>query len=181
MQINFTKPKISAHTFDIFNHIQTRLWTRELRGKRLLIISPFIDSIKEKLPIREKLYGLDLFPECEFVFLKPPQTQGTNPSREFIEELNDFIGQIANIIDDFDVALVSCGGYGNMVCSQIYKRGRSAIYIGGVLQMYFGVYGTRWEREKPEIMSLYKNEYWSRPKESERPDGFKKIEESCYW
>jgi hypothetical protein len=30
-------------------------------------------------------------------------------------------------------------------------------------------------------MKLYKNEYWSRPKEEERPDGFTNVEESCYW
>lgn len=181
IHVNFNKQKIGAYTLDIFNHIQTRLWTRELKGKRILIISPFIESFKEKIDIREKIYGIDLFPECTFVFLKPPQTQADCPSREFSEELNDFLGKIAIIIDDFDVALVSCGGYGNLVCSQIYKRGKSAIYVGGSLQMYFGVYGNRWERERSEIMSIYKNEYWSRPKEEERPTGFEKVERSCYW
>jgi hypothetical protein len=181
MHINFQKPKIWAFTLDIFNHIQTRLWTRELKGKRILIISPFVESFKKKLDIREKIYGIDLFPDCNFVFLKPPQTQADCPSREFIEELNDFVGEINKIINDFDVALVSCGGYGNLVCAQIYSRGKSAIYVGGVLQMYFGVYGNRWERERPEIMSLYKNEYWTRPEDEERPVGFQNVENSCYW
>jgi hypothetical protein len=140
-----------------------------------------VDSFKNKLEIREKIYGIDLFPECSFIFLKPPQTQAECPSREFSEELNDFIGEINNVINDFDVALVSCGGYGNLVCSQIYARGKSAVYVGGVLQMYFGVYGNRWERERPEIMSLYKNEYWTRPNDHERPVGFQNVEKSCYW
>ena len=40
--------------------------------------------------IRKNIYGVDLFPECKFVFIKPPQTQGTNPSKVFHEELDDF-------------------------------------------------------------------------------------------
>jgi hypothetical protein len=47
--------------------------------------------------------------------------------------------------------------------------------------MYFGIYGSRWERERADILSLYKNEHWTRPKETERPQGFKNVEESCYW
>ena len=39
----------------------------------------------------DKIYdGVTLFPECSFVFLKPPQTQGNNPSKVFHEELDDF-------------------------------------------------------------------------------------------
>jgi hypothetical protein len=95
--------------------------------------------------------------------------------------LNDFVGDIIKIRDTFDVALVSCGGYGNLVCSQIYKMNKSAIYVGGVLQMFFGVYGSRWEKDRPMILDLYKNEFWSRPKENERPEGYSGIEGSCYW
>ena len=70
---------------------------------------------------------------------------------------------------------------GNLVCSEIYKMNKSAIYVGGVLQMYFGIYGSRWERERTDIMSLYKNEYWTKPKEEERPNGYQNVEGSCYW
>jgi hypothetical protein len=53
--------------------------------------------------------------------------------------------------------------------------------VGGVLQMYFGIYGMRWMRERKDIMNLYLNEYWSRPKEDERPEGYKNVEKSAYW
>lgn len=181
IQINFNKKRVAALTLDIFHHIHSNPWTRALKGKRLLIISPFIDSMREKLNDRDKIYGIDLFPECKFVFLKPPQTQANCESEEFDVELERFVGKISEIKNQFDVALVSCGGYGNLVCSKIYQMNRSAIYVGGVLQMYFGIYGSRWERERAEIMKLYKNEFWSRPKETERPDGFQNVENSCYW
>ena len=88
---------------------------------------------------------------------------------------------LEKIKDTFDVALCSCGGYGNLVCSALFDMGKSAIYVGGVLQMYFGIYGERWLKERPDIMKLYMNEHWSRPKEVEKPSGFESVEDSCYW
>ena len=179
--LNFKRDRIWSFAMDVFHNIYNNPWTLSLRGKRILIISSFVESIKEKIEDREKIYGVDLFPDCKFVFLKPPQTQGENPSREFVEELKDFHQQIDEVINDFDVALVSCGGYGNLVCSYIYQQGKSAIYVGGVLQMYFGIYGERWVRERPDVLNFFMNEHWSRPKESEKPKNNQKIENNCYW
>lgn len=178
---NFKCKKFDALSLDIFNTIHNNPWTLALKGKRILIISSFIESIKEKIDIREKIYGIDLFPECEFVFLKPPQTHGNNESRKFEIEHNEFLDNINDIKDTFDIALCSCGGYGNPICSEIYDMGKSAIYVGGVLQMYFGIYGERWMRERPDILRVYMNEHWSRPKESEKPTNHKAVENNCYW
>ena len=171
---------ISALSLDIFNYIHEP-WTHVLKGKRILIVSPFVESIKEKISIREKIYGVDLFPDCSFVFLKPPQTQGQIRCKDYYLELEPFYKKLDTMKDDFDVALCSCGGYGNIVVNHIYELGKSAIYVGGVLQMYFGIYGMRWMRERKDIMKLYLNNYWSRPKEEERPEGYKNVEKSAYW
>ena len=72
-------------------------------------------------------------PDCEFVFIKPPQTHGNNDSRRFPEELADFVENVRNIKDSFDIALCSCGGYGNAICSAIYDMDKSAI----MLEEYF--------------------------------------------
>ena len=170
-----------AFTFDIFHYIYNTPWTLSLKNKRILIISPFIESIKEKIPIRKHIYGIDLFPNCNFIFSKPPQTQGNQDSDEFIVEFNNYTYELYHIMNDFDIALVSCGGYGNLVCNYIYENGKSAIYVGGVLQMYFGIIGERWIRERPDIIKLFKNKYWSRPKTIEKPKNYKNIENSCYW
>ena len=172
-----------AFAFDIFHYIYATPWTQALRGKRVLIISPFEESIREKIPIREKLYdGVDLFPDCSFVFIKPPQTQGATTETDYFGvHLQRFTAQLDAIKDTYDVALVSCGGYGNLVCNHIFESGKSAIYVGGVLQMYFGVLGMRWLRERSDTTRLFLNEHWSRPKESEKPANYKNIEGSCYW
>jgi len=183
IQVNFDRQRIwSFGVADIFHLIyQDEPWTLALRGKRLLIISPFAETFKKQLPVLSKIYGRDLFPECSFCFIKPPITNGTNQSKPFDEELDKFMKQVEEVKDNFDIALVSCGGYGNPVVGRIYAMGKSAIYVGGVLQMYFGVYGARWERERPLVMRLFKNQHWVRPTSDERPQGFEKVEQSCYW
>ena len=171
-----------ALTFDIFHYIFSTPWTQSLRGKRILIISPFVETIKEQLPIREHIYqGVDLFPDCKFVFLKPPQTQADEPSKSFLHEFDKFKQNVDEMLNLFDVALVSCGGYANPICAHIFLKGKSAIYVGGVLQMYFGILGNRWIKERPDILKLYHNQYWKRPKESEKPKNCSKVEGACYW
>jgi hypothetical protein len=178
----FKKEILWAFVFDIFHYIHSRPWTLSLRGKRILIISAFETSIKDKIENREKIYGIDLFPECTIITIKPPQTQGNEDSQEFDIELKNFTDKLDLIKNDFDIALVSCGGYGNLVCNYIYKiLNKSAIYVGGVLQMYFGILGQRWLRERPDIIRLYLNEYWTKPQENEKPKGYNLVEKSCYW
>ena len=178
-----SKKMIWAFTLDIFHYIYSLPWTIALKGKRILIISSFIDSISENINNRTKIYdGIDLFPDCTFVFIKPPITFGNENSQEFDIELNIFYQRLDLVKNDYDVALLACGGYANLICNYIYKyHQQSAIYVGGVLQMYFGVFGNRWLIERKDVIQLYHNEYWIRPKESEKPKEWNKIENACYW
>lgn len=169
------KQPIWAFSLDIFNSIKYTPWTTSLKGKRILIVSPFIKSMKSKLSILHKIYDIDLFPECEFVFIKHPQTQGDNSSRGWLDEINEFCIELDKLGDKYDIALVSAGGYGNLICGEIFNRGKSAIYVGGVLQMYFGIIGNRWEVERPDIIKMYMNKYWTRPNGDEKPKNHTKI------
>ena len=145
------------------------------------MVSNFAESIEEKINVRKEIYGIDLFPDCEIITIRPPQTQGSEESEEFDIELNKFTEKLDKIKDNYDIALVSCGGYGNLVCSHIYKSGNSAIYVGGVLQMYWGILGNRWFENRPDVIRLFLNKHWSRGKDSEKPRDHKTIEGSCYW
>jgi hypothetical protein len=176
-----TKPLFWGFAFDVFHYIKSVPWTWALRGKRILLICAFEDSIKEKIPIREKIYGIDLFPECSFITLKPPQTQGNEIAQDFDVEFNNFVQRVDTLNGQYDIALVACGGYGAPIVNYIYEKGTPAVYVGGVLQMYFGILGSRWLRERPDIVRLYLNEHWSRPKENEKPSNYAYVEGSCYW
>jgi hypothetical protein len=178
-----TKKMIWSYALDVFHYIYSKPWTQSLQGKRVLIISPFTKSIKAQLPKRNKIYdGVDLFPDCSFVLLAPPQTQADMPSLEFDEELLNFYHKLDEIQNDYDIALLSCGGYANPILNYIYtKHRKSGMYIGGTLQMFFGIYGNRWLLERSDVLRLYINNHWVRPLISERPIGHEKVENSCYW
>lgn len=176
-----TKDTIYSEAFDVYHYLYNTPWTFALKDKRILMVSNFEESIKEKINNRQEIYGVDLFPNCEIITIKPPQTQGSEESDEFDIELKRFIKKLNKIKDNYDIALVSCGGYGSLVCNHIYKSGKSAIYVGGVLQMYWGILGNRWFNNRPDIIRLYLNQMWTRAKESEKPKNYKGIENSCYW
>ncbi len=174
------KPMLWASALEPYHYLYSQPWTTALKGKRILIISAFSESIKEKIGL--PIYPVELFPECTFIFSKPPQTHAQNPSLEWSAELAAYCTQLDTLKNDYDVALLSCGGYGNLISNYIYeKHQKSAIYIGGVLSMYFGVYGKRWLQDRPSVIKMFLNKHWSRPKPSERPDGSTSVEGGCYW
>jgi hypothetical protein len=177
------KIKVWAEScLDVFNYINyDKVWTEALEGKRILVISSFIESIREKEPIFNKIYNKDIFINNTFIYIKPPSLSGDSPSEEWDIELKKFCTELDSIKDQYDVALVSCGGLGNLVCDHIYNSGKSAIYVGGVLSVWFGVYNRRMLEEKSSMLRMYLNKNWSRPKISERPLGWDKVEKGCYW
>ena len=178
-----SKQMVWAFALDVFHYIYSNPWTHSLKGKRILIVSPFEETIIEQIPHRAKLFnGIDLFPDCTFVTIKPPMTQGLENSREFDEELTNFYIKLDKLRNSYDVALLSCGGYGNIISNYIFtEHKKSAIYMGGTLQMLFGILGRRWLLERPDVIRIFMNKYWTRLKDAEKPKGYTNIEGGCYW
>ena len=182
MIANFSQPRIDSRALDVHNNIWSVPWPRALRGLRLLIISSFASTMERQCLLGDKLFGVDLFPECTFRFLKPPQTHAGNPSRAYSAEMAKLRRAVKAEAPHFDVALCACGGYGAPLCHYIHgELQKSAIYVGGVLQIYFGIVGSRWERESPDAVATYSNQYWTRPSPSERPAHYGQLEKACYW
>jgi hypothetical protein len=49
---------------------------------------------------------------------------------------------------EFDIALLSCGSYAMPIgCFIKENMGKKAIYAGGILQLFFGIMGRRYNRE----------------------------------
>jgi hypothetical protein len=155
-------------------------WTKFLKGKRVLIIHPFTKSISSQYKKRELLFlNKDMLPEFELMVLKSPNTSAGNKlGKSWVDNYTELCSEIDKV--DFDVALLGCGGYGLPLVNYIrnYKN-KSAIYVGGILQLLFGIKGKRWD-DQPEVQKLY-NEHWIRPDEKERVDGFLNVEDGCYW
>tara|TARA_B000000557_G_C20804457_1_gene457025 strand:+ start:1653 stop:1931 length:279 start_codon:yes stop_codon:yes gene_type:complete len=84
---------------------------------------------------------------------------------------------------EFDIALLGCGGYGLPICYFINKKmNKSAIYIGGGLQLLFGVMGKRWESKKDFQKIISENDSkFIRPSNDEILKNNNRIEQGCYW
>ena len=84
---------------------------------------------------------------------------------------------------DFDIALLGCGGYGLPLCNFIkMDMNKSAIYIGGGLQLLFGVMGRRWENRDDWKKIIRDNDTkFIRPSGDEIIKNKHVIEGGCYW
>lgn len=140
-------------------------WTEVLEGKRVLVIHPFANSIqhqykKKDLLFKNRSYLSDFLLET----YKPIQITNDNAHRfeSWWEALDVMKKEIA--IREFDIALLACGAFGHPLCGHIKKIGKKAIYMGGDLQMMFGIYGQRWAGNK------LINENWIRPLQDDLPE-----------
>jgi hypothetical protein len=155
-------------------------WTRALRGKRVLVIHPFEDSIRSQYARRELLFAdPEVLPEFTLLTIKAVQTVGDSTAgfADWFAALDHMSAQALAL--DFDIALIGCGAYGFPLAARIKQAGRMAIHMGGVLQILFGIKGKRWD-ERPESARLY-NEYWVRPAPAETPQAAPTVEGACYW
>lgn len=166
-------------------------WSASLKGKKVLVVTPFDESVKEQYAVREKLFqGTEILPEFKLSTYKSLQTTGDLQDERFsdwFEALEFMYGEIKKL--EFDIALLGCGAYGFPLAAKLKKDGRQAIHMGGVLQILFGIMGKRWDGTGPnsathkvrEDIAKYYNESWTYPKESETPISASKVEYGPYW
>ncbi|MCR5064109.1 MAG: hypothetical protein K6A89_12590, partial [Treponema sp.] len=81
---------------------------------------------------------------------------------------------------DFDIALLGCGAYGLPLGAYIKSKGKTAIHIGGALQLLFGIKGNRWIVNDDPVIQLF-NEYWTYPFDSDTPPNSNIVENNTYW
>ena len=116
--------------------------------------------------------------EQEFIFYKPYQTiAGNHIHNNWFETFKLMCNDIEKL--DFDIALLGCGGYGLPLCNFIKTElKKSAIYIGGGLQLLFGVTWRRWDQHS--IIKKSESKF-IRPSTDEICNNFQTIEGGCYW
>lgn len=156
-------------------------WSWQLKGLTVLVVHPFSESImKQYSTVRAQLFtNPKMLPEFTLKVIKAPQTITGNATEyncwlETLEALGKKIQQ-----EKFDVVIIGCGAYGLPLGTMIKKMGRVAIHLGGATQLLFGVSGNRW-RHHPKFKTIITSA-WQAPLESERPAGWKKVEDGCYW
>ncbi|MBN2773090.1 MAG: hypothetical protein JXR31_02485 [Prolixibacteraceae bacterium] len=155
-------------------------WTELLEGKKVLVIHPFDESIKNQYLKRKLLFNNPkVLPDFELITIKAVQSIANTKTQfnDWFEALESMKEQISDT--DFDIALIGCGAYGLPLAAHVKRMGKSAVHLAGWTQMLFGIYGHRWENDKR--FSSFINEHWIKPSENEKPENFKKVENGCYW
>jgi hypothetical protein len=151
-------------------------WSKSLTNKKVLIISPFAKSFSDQFPKINKIFPTKLYPDFSPVFLCAPLTQGRRDLNWKIT-LEETKKQIEFL--DFDIALISAGGYALPLANFVKEIGKIGINCGGELQLFFGVLGKRWDNNVK--FAKFFNEHWVRPREDEKPLNWQSIEGGCYW
>ena len=161
-------------------------WSHYLLGKKVLIVNPFVDSFQQQLKNNfqifkdpEKKVFLD---EQEFVFYKTYNTSAGNALHENWEKTYDMMCDDISKLD-FDIALLGCGGYGLPLSNYIHEKlDKSVIYIGGGLQLLFGVMGARWENIPMWKDIIKENQTkFIRPSKEEQIENKERVEGGCFW
>ena len=179
---------IHSRSVESFYYVHDKVtpWTHYLLGKRVLVINPFVVSFKRQLDRGFSMFQeghLQMFQKNqEFVFYKSFQTAaGNRLHSSWIETFNIMCEDIKKM--DFDIALLGCGGYGLPLCDYIKRKlNKSAIYVGGGIQLMFGVMGRRWENLEFWRRIIKENKTrFVRPNEDEALPNSTRVEMSCYW
>lgn len=156
-------------------------WTNALGGKKVLVVHPFDEAIRNQFEVREHLFENQLLPDFELITIQAVQTLAGEKAafNNWFEALDSMKAEIA--ATDFDVCILGCGAYGFLLASFVKDLGKKAIHLGGVTQLLFGIKGSRWENYIVyPYMNLY-NEYWIRPGDKNRPKNAEIVEGACYW
>lgn len=143
-------------------------WTEVLAGKKVLVVSPFEQTILKQYEKRHLLFeDKRILPNFELHTIKAVQSiVGTQTEfATWFDALEHMKQQISTI--DFDIAILGCGAYGMPLCAYVKSLGKKAVYMGGATQLLFGIKGNRWMQWE-RYRNLF-NDHWVFPLLEETP------------
>ena len=156
-------------------------WSKALCGKRVLVIHPFAESIREQYEQRraQLFENHEVLPEFQLHTIKAVQSIAGEPTG--FETWFDALDSMKSAMDadEYDVCIVGAGAYGLPLAAHAKRMGKSAIHVGGSTQILFCIKGLRWD-DHDVISNLY-NDAWVRPNGGETPKLFTSVEDGCYW
>lgn len=158
-----------------------RPWTESLAGKKVLVISPFVDSVERNQPNFARIWAKHpkVLPSFDLRLQRFPHSAAI--STKSFRDWSDIVAEQCAAMDeaDFDVAIVGAGAASVPLVAHAKRAGKVAVHLGGSTQILFGIIGARWDRH-PTIRRLF-NEHWTRPLASEVPVKANLVENACYW
>lgn len=180
----FEKELINAKRImleDMEPFFSTNPWTKALKGKKVLVVHPFAETIANQFLKREFLFENNLLPNFELITIKAVQSiaGGKTEFNDWFEALESMKAKID--ATNYDICIVGAGAYGFPLAAHVKRMGKKSIHLAGVTQLLFGIRGKRWEQFLVWPYANLYNNYWVRPGENEKPQNAIKVENACYW
>jgi len=170
-----------THFYALEPYFHDQPWSWHLAGKRVLVVSPFTDTIQIQYRRRGQIWQAkpEVLPDFQLLTLRSPLSAFlTAPAYpDWFAALDAMREQMSSI--RFDVAVVGAGAWSLPLVAHAKSLGACAIHLGGATQILFGIRGGRWDAMQHS--SRFYNEAWDRPASNETPPEVKKIEGGCYW
>lgn len=159
-----------------------RPWSESLEGMRVLVVSPFAEMAVQQVPRRDRLFrsDFDVLPRIHVVPLIPPQTQALEwTASSWSTNLERAMRRIDSLASQVDAALISAGAYGMPLASHAHSHRLPVVYMGGALQLLFGIQGARWAGS--DELAQITGTGWIHPGHSLAPKGARLVERGAYW
>ena len=155
-------------------------WTKYLDKKKVLVFSPFAESIEKNFVNLDKIWNGRIIPNFRLKTVKYPFALKIAPNSKYknsFEIFDKYLEILRN--EEFDVGIFGTGFTSLLFAAECKRLGKTGIHLGGSTQILFGVKGQRW-RDIKEFQPFF-NEYWTDPLESEKPENRNIVEGGCYW
>jgi hypothetical protein len=155
-------------------------WTRYLEGKKVLVFSPFADSIEQNYIHLDKIWNGKItanftLETVKYPFALPISGQtGTCTAADIYHKYLNTLHE-----KTFDVGIFGTGHTSLLYTLECKKMGKAGIHLGGSTQILFGIKGQRWK--EIERFNRIFNEFWTEPTDKERPKKLTLVEGGCYW
>ncbi len=144
---------------------QSRCYLPLLRGKRVLLVCPFAEVLRERAN-RETFEAV--WRGIGKTWFEPASVEAVEFPYGFVPETRERYGDALELLGEirgrigpasFDVALIAAGGLAIPLAVGLKEHGKVAISLGGHLQVLFGVLGERW-RGRRKWERNYFNDAW---------------------
>lgn len=151
-------------------------WTTALKGKKVLVISTHVESIKYQWKNRKQIWGDNYHKMSDFelvdVIRAPYHPSLDDRQYPNTHSWGDMVNYIKNLIEEYDYDVLLSGSSTSSPIFVDYAKvmGKVGIQTGGVIQLLFGIKGGRWAK-----VSAYSdwnrmfNEHWIYPLKIDQP------------
>jgi hypothetical protein len=165
-------------------------WTKYLQNKKVLILTSHEKSIKYQLSNMKNIWGSsynDFNFDVAGIIRTPYHPEMDDRQYPGCSTWEKSLNYLQNEMDkySYDIALTSGGAFAPGLADHAKNKGKIGITICGVLQLYFGILGSRWNGRHRLYVDWNKmfNNHWIEPISVDLPKNKNIFDrfEKAYW